>query len=243
MKTLSSCLLALMLAFPAAAETLTVAADPWPPFVNEDHEEGGVALAIIREALSRSGYDVELRIMPWARAEDGVRSGDYDILPGTWYTEERAKELRYSEPYVTNEVKFIKRADDGFEYSGMDSLTGKTVGIIRDYGYGEKFYSAGNFNREAAGDLMTNIRKLVNGRVDLAIEDELVARFLINQEDPSLIKQIEFVDPPYSANDLHLTSGRANPKSEAIVKAFNEGLAAMQEDGTFDAIMSENNLQ
>mgnify|MGYP006277399649 CR=1 FL=1 len=243
MKTLICCVFTLLLALPAAAETLTVAADPWPPFVNEDHEEGGVALAIIREALSRKGYQVELNIMPWARAEDGVRSGDYDILPGTWYTESRAEELRYSEPYATNEVKFIKRADDDFEYNGMDSLSGKTVGVIRDYGYGDKFSSADNFSREAAPDLMTNIRKLVNGRVDLAIEDELVARFLINEADPSLLDQIEFVDPPYSSNDLHLTSGHANPRSEAIVEAFNEGLKAMKKDGTFDAIMSENNLK
>jgi len=243
MKTIMSCLLALLIAMPAAAETLTVAADPWPPFVNEDHEEGGVALAIIREALSRKGYDVELNIMPWARAEDGVRSGDYDILPGTWYTESRAEELIYSEPYATNEVKFIKRADDDFEYTGMDSLAGKTIGIIRDYGYGDEFAAADTFSREASAGLITNIRKLVNGRVDLAIEDELVARFLINGEDPELLDQIEFVDPPYSANDLHLTSGRANSRGEAIVKAFNEGLAAMKKDGTFDAIMSENNLK
>lgn len=243
MKIAIALICSLLLAVQAKADTLTIAADPWPPFVNEDHPEGGVAVQIIREALGRHGFDVELNIMPWARAEDGVRSGNYDILPGTWYTESRSEDLMYSEPYVTNEIKFIKRAGEDFDYQDLNSLDGETVAIIRDYGYGDRFYEAGNFERDPAPELMTNIRKLVNERVDLAIEDELVARFIINANEPELLDQIEFVEPPYSAEGLHLTTGYANPRHEEIVSSFNAGLAEMREDGTFDAIMEENDLQ
>jgi len=242
-RLITAFILSLFLTAPAAAETLTVAADPWPPFVNEDHPEGGVGLAIIREALGRSGYEVELNIMPWARAEAGVKAGDYDILPGTWHTRARAEKLLYSEPYVHNEIKFIKRKGEDFNYTDLKSLKGKTVAVIRDYRYGDAFYSADFFEREAASDLVTNIRKLVNERVDLAIEDELVARYIIGQEAPELLDRIEFVDPPFSARGLHLTSGYNNPDHEAIVEAFNEGLCAMREDGTFDRIMAENDLK
>lgn len=243
MRLFTALFLALVMAMPAVSETLTIAADPWPPFIEEAHEEGGVAIHIIREAVGRSGYDVELNIMPWARAEAGVKAGDYDILPGTWYTEARSKELMYSEPYMENQLKFIKRKGQDFEYGGLESLKGKTVAVIRDYGYGDAFYEADYFEREAASDLVTNVRKLVNGRVDLAIEDELVARFIINDKAPALIDNIEFVEPPYSAEGLHMTTGYENPKHEAIVKAFNEGLAAMKEDGTFDQILEENGLK
>ncbi len=243
MKIAFALFLSLVLAFQAKADTLAIAADPWPPFIDENHPEGGVSIQIIREALGRHGFDVELNIMPWARAIDGVRSGDFDILPGTWYTESRSEDLMYSEPYVANEIKFIKRAGEAFDYSGLDSLDGEVVAIIRDYGYGDAFYEATNFERDPAPELMTNIRKLVNERVDLAIEDEFVARFIISNEEPELLDQIEFVEPPYSAESLHLTSGYANPRHEEIVEAFNAGLAEMREDGTFDRIMEENDLQ
>ena len=242
MKVVIALCLALFLSVQAKAETVTLAGDPWPPFVDEDHPEGGVGVQIIREALSRHGYEVELNIMPWARAEDGVRAGDYDALPGTWYTESRSEDLMYSDPYVVNEIKFIRRVGDDFEYEGLDSLEGKTVAIIRDYGYGDEFYEADHFERDPAPDLMPNIQKLVNERVDLAIEDEMVARFIIEQNDPELLDQIEFLDPPFSASDLHMTVGYANPRHEEIVSAFNDGLESMREDGTFDAIMEENNL-
>lgn len=243
MKSIISCLFALLIAFPAAAETLTVAANPWPPFVNEDHDEGGVSLAIIREALGRSGYDVELKIMPWARAADGVRSGDYDMLPAVWFTEERTEKLMYSERYVTNDIKFIKRASDDFQYDGLESLDGKTIGTIRDYAYGDAFTNYDGYNAEVSTDLLTNIRKLVNERVDLAVEDELVARHQITKEDAALLDQVEFVDPPLSSEGLYMTVGHANPKAETIIEAFNEGLKAMKEDGTFATIMSENDLK
>lgn len=243
MRLILSLILGLALALPASAQTLTVAADPWPPFINPDDDRGGVAIEIIREALSRSDYEIELEIVPWARAEAGVRAGDYDILPGTWYTEERAKELKYSEPYVTNELKFIQQDGEDFKYDGLTSLEGKTVAVVRDYGYDDAFNEADFFTREPAPDMMTNIRKLADGRVDLTIADELVARYTINEEAPKLLDKIDFVDPPFSSKELHMTVGRAHPEHETIVSAFNDGLEAMKSDGSYDQILEEYELK
>lgn len=181
--------------------------------------------------------------MPWARAKDGVTSGDYDMLPAVWHTEERTEELTYSDSYITNDIKFIKRAGDDFKYDGLESLDGKTIGTIRDYAYGDDFTSYEGYDAEPSNGLLTNIRKLVNDRVDLAVEDELVARHKITKEEEALLEEVEFVDPPLSSEGLYMTVGKANPKSEEIIEAFNEGLKAMKADGTFDTIMSENNLQ
>ncbi|MEX0584449.1 MAG: transporter substrate-binding domain-containing protein, partial [Natronospirillum sp.] len=162
MKTIIYALIStLMLSTYVNAETVTVVADPWPPFIDEEHPEGGVGIQIIREALGRNGYDIEVTIMPWARAEAGVRAGTFDVLPGTWYTEERAEDLLFSDHYMVNEVKFIKRVTDDFQYSGLDSVTGKTVAVILDYGYGDAFY-AGDFKRDATTSFASNIQKLIH---------------------------------------------------------------------------------
>lgn len=241
MKLLVALLVALSLGVPRAdAEKVTLVADPWPPFINEEHPEGGVAVQIIREALGRRGYKVELTIMPWARAMLSVQEGTFDVLPNAWHTQERAEVLRFSNPYMVNELKFIKRAGDDFQYQGLESLTGKTVGIIRDYGYGRAFYEA-DFKREDATDLITNIRKLVWGRLDLAIADKFVARYRIAEEAPELIEEIEFVEPPFSTMDLHVTVGHVNPRGGDIIRAFNEGLSAMRRDGSLATIMRDNN--
>ena len=241
MKLLVALLVALSLGVPRAdAETVTLAADTWPPFVNAEHPEGGVSVQIIREALGRHGYQVELTIMPWARAMLSVSEGTFDALPDAWHTRERAEALRFSKPYMVNELRFLKRAGDDFQYQGLKSLRGKTVGTVRDYAYGTTFHQA-DFKREEVTDLITNIRKLARGRVDLAIADELVVRHRIADEAPELMDEIEFVETPYSTKELYLAVSHANPRVEEIIRAFNEGLTAMHRDGSFVAIMRDNN--
>lgn len=242
MRFLAALVLVLAVSAPSAkAEIVTIAADPWPPYISENHPEGGVSIQIIREALGRHGYEVELTIMPWARAILSVRRGQFDVLPDTWYTQERGEVLQFSEPYAVNKLKFIKRADDNFTYRGLESLEGKNVGIVRDYGYGKAFYQA-DFEREATSDLIVNLRKLARNRVDLAIADELVARYRVHEESPTLMEEIAFVDPPYSTEDLHVAVGKSNPRGQAIISAFNKGLAEMRRDGTLAAIMEANDL-
>ena len=242
MKIISLLVALLTLALPAKSDTITIAADTWPPFVDENHSEGGLSIQIIREALGRSGFEVEVIMVPWARALAGVQDGEYDIVYGAWYTDNRAETLAFSEPYINNEIRFIQRVGGNFDFTGLESLRGKTVATIRGYNYGDDFMGVDFFVRDPSNDLIVNIRKLVDERVDLAIEDELVARSTISTGNPALLEQLEFIDPPWSSEGLHVASGLANPRHEEIIEAFNTGLKAMREDGTFDAIIEENNL-
>ncbi|MFE8070905.1 transporter substrate-binding domain-containing protein [Marinobacteraceae bacterium S3BR75-40.1] len=243
MLRLNALLLILLLSLTAAADTITAAGDPWPPFLDPDHPQQGVAIAIAREAFKTQGHDLEFTFVPWARAIDGVKNADYDALIGTWWTEERTAFLEYSDDYLTNQIKFIKRKDDDFEFDGLKSLKGKTVGTVRGYGYGDDFANADYFSRAPAARLLTNIRKLIAGRLDLTLEDELVARSLIAKEAPELLDKIAFTNNPLSAQTLHVTSGLKNPRHKMIIEAFNKGLKEIKANGTFERILEENHLK
>ncbi|TWI71158.1 polar amino acid transport system substrate-binding protein [Desulfobotulus alkaliphilus] len=145
-----------------------------------------------------------MEYVPWARAEHGVKEGTYDILPPTWMTDERKKYLHFSEPYAVNQIKFIKKKDDPFEYSDLNSLKDKTVGTIRGYGYGDAFLQATHFERDVANDLISNVRKLLANRIDLTLEDEIVARVRLAQENPDLLKEISFTRNAISQNPLFM---------------------------------------
>lgn len=225
------------------AETITAAGDPWPPFLDPDHPRQGVAMEIARAAFKSQGHDLEFAFVPWVRALDGVKNGEYDALLGTWWTKERTEFLEYSEPYLTNQIKFIKRKGDPFEFEELRSLEGKTVGTVRGYGYGDEFAEADFFTRQPVAKMITNVRKVVHGRLDLALEDELVARSLIAREDPSLIDQIEFTGNALSSEGLHVTSGLKNARHSMVIDAFNKGLKTIRENGTFDQILEQNNLK
>jgi polar amino acid transport system substrate-binding protein len=222
----------------AQAKVLVAAADPYPPFLDNDNPKQGISMELIRAAFATQGYTVKWENVPWARAEAGVKDGIYDFLPDTWMTEARKAYLAYSDPYAVNEVVFIKKKGDSFEFNGLDSLKGKTVGIVKDYGYGDVFMKSALFTREEAVDIITNIRKLTLGRVDLTLEDGIVARATIMKLDPGLLSQIEFTKGSLSSNNLYIAPGLKNPRYQEIIAAFNKGLKAIKADGSYQKILA-----
>lgn len=231
-----------LFSFVVQAATITAAQDPWAPFVQKDNVNPGVSVEIITEAFKTQGHTVDFKIMPWTRALNEVKSGKVDVLVATWFTSERTAFLKYSEPYLENSLKFIKRKGDGFEYNGMDSLSGKTVGIIRNYGYGDEFLNATNFNKPEANDLVANAKKLMAKRIDLTLEDELVAKSTLSGAGMN-VADFEFTANALSVNPLHVTSGLANPNNGQYIEAFNKGLAEIKANGTFDKILAKYGIQ
>jgi len=221
------------------SETIIAAGDPWPPFLDPESPSEGIVLEIARAAYKTQGYQVEMKFVPWARAVHGVKEANYDVLLGTWHTKEREEFLLFSDSYLENEIKFIKRKDDPFEFTGMDSLTGKNVGIVRGYGYGDGFLNATNFRRPEGKNLMISIKKLVNDRIDLTLEDEIVARAMLKKQAPDLLEKIIFTKNSLSTNSLHVTSGLKNSKHKEYIKAFNEGFKAIKSNGTFEKILKK----
>ncbi len=216
--------------------TITAVQDTWPPFSQKDEQNPGISVEIVIEAFKASGHTVNFKIMPWARALNEVKHGNIDVLVATWLTTERTSFLKYSEPYLENSVKFIKRKGDGFQYNGLDSLSGKMVGIIRNYGYGDEFLNSKNFKKPEANDLVTNAKKLLAKRIDLTLEDEVVAKSTLSGAGMNLT-DFAFTDNALSVNPLHITVGLVNPNHMRYIKAFNEGLAEIKENGTFERIL------
>ncbi|MBI9091606.1 MAG: transporter substrate-binding domain-containing protein [Desulfobacterium sp.] len=228
----------------AADKVITAAGDPWPPFTDPSAPEEGLSLEIIRAAYATQGYTVKMEYLPWARAKDGVKKGKYDILAGVWMTDKRKADFLFSVPYTVNQIKFIKRVDDPFEYNGLESLAGKKIGTVRGYGYGDDFLNATHFKREVANDFITNIKKLTNAnpRIDLAIEDEIVGRVTIANEASDLLSKIRFTENALSTSDLHIASGLANPRHKEFIAAFDKGLAEIKSNGTYARILGKFGL-
>jgi polar amino acid transport system substrate-binding protein len=240
-RLIAACLV--FLATAGQAMTITAAGDPYPPYGDPKHPDGGLGMEIIRAAYKTQGHEVTMEYVPWARAETGVKNGTYDIVPFTWRTDARVKVLLFSTAFAVGNVRFIKRKGDPFEFHGLDSLKGKLVGTVLGYGYGDAFMQSTTFVRENGKDLMTNIKKLLRNRVDLTLEDEIVARAAISAEDPEALEQIEFVKTPLSVNPLYVTAGLQNPKAREIISAFNKGLEVIKANGTYDKIFKKYGME
>lgn len=221
---------------------ITVVADPWPPYIEEDNLNGGFTLEVLREAYKTQGYVIEYINIPWARAEKEVKEGKYDILPNVWYSNERSLDLLYSDSYAVNKIKFITLKDDNYIYDGIDSLSGKKVGVLRSYAYSEEFSNANIFTKVEVNTLIASIQMLLKGRVDLTLEDEVVAKNIIKTYDSTLFDKLRFSPVPFISNKLYITSGFKNSRHEEVINAFNKGLLEIKTNGIYDSIAKKYGL-
>lgn len=234
--------LLLSLAVQAQNVILIAAADAYPPYVDPERPGDGLAMEIVRAAFALQGFDVKLEMVPWARAEQGVTEGRYDILVDVWRTEAREKVMLFSTPYAVSKIKFIKLKGDPFEFTGLSSLDGKRIGAIRGYGYGEAFENPTQFVREDTSSLKSNLQKLVLKRIDLTLEDEITAKAVIEQQLPEYKSMLDFSNASLSNNPLYVSAGIKNPKHKAIIEAFDKGFEAIKLNGTLKKIYKKYGL-
>ena len=219
------------------SETFYGVANEWAPFTGSKLENQGLAVEITKAAYKTQGVDIDIAYFPWARALKGVKEADYDFIVAIWKTEERAEFLNMSQPYLENKIAFIKNKGDSFEYEGLESLNDKDVAVSRGYGYGDAFLSATNFRRPESNNLLKCIKKLVAGRVDLTLEDEVVSRYELKNNAPELLEKIEFTNNALSSNSVYLASSLGHSKNKMIIERFNKGLQVIKENGTYAEIM------
>ncbi len=233
------------IAYPLFGEDkiIVAASDNYPPYIDSGNPEDGLLMEIIRAAYTTQGYTVEIEYVPWARALSGLLKGTYDIIPDIYYNDSRTEKMQFSDPLVKVEIKIISRIEEKFDYTKFEDLRGKTIGVIRRYFYNEQFEAATSFSKIEASGLMQNINRLINRRIDLTLEDQLVAKTQMSELDISLLEKVYFSEEPFSVNELYLVSSFINIRCAELVGAFNIGLEEIKSNGVYNEIMEKYGIE
>lgn len=234
--------LALLLGEPVLAEHLRLTGDAWPPFTDRRLPNNGLAVDLVSTALQRAGHSTEYVEVPWARVLRGLQQGDYDVIVAAWYSAERTRYGLFSDPYLVNRIRFLRRTGMPIEYSGLDSLRPHSIAVVRGYSYDSAFDTAVGLSKVPVLEFTMGARMLAAGRVQLTLEDELVAQFHLNRDLREIRNSVEFVEVPLSENGLHILVRRSHPLHRQIVREFNAHIEAMREDGGYQQVFRRHGL-
>ena len=223
-----------------AANLSVVHSGQWPPYSGQELPEQGLAVDLVATALTRAGYTPKIRVDSLDRILEGGKIGVYDVFATPWYSDDRNEYLLFSKPYLESYIRFIKQKDKDYEFDTLDDLEGKMVGVVTGYAYDENFNHSRDVIRISERNLIQNILKLTQGRLDLTLDDELVMRYEINRFMPSHMAKLEILAKPLAVRGVHIGVSRENPDHERIVADFDKAISEMKKDGTYDKILNKH---
>lgn len=234
-------LLGVMLTAPALGqEKLRLVADNWPPFTDSGMPGGGLATSLVTTALTRAGYASGYEEVPWARALMGIGEGRYDVLINTWYNDSRAQVGQFSKGYLNNRIRLLKRKGDNFRYQQQSDLYPYSIAVVRDYAYSPVFDDDTRLHKVQVRNFSTAVRMLAAGRVNLAVEDEYVARYNLQREPQDVRDSVTLEEPLLAENTLHILVSLKHPDHQQIVERFEQAIAAMKADGSYARLMRQH---
>lgn len=216
------------------AETVTLATGEWIPFTSARLDNYGNFTEIVSIVMKEMGKEPEFRFYPWPRCYDSVVKGRIWAAFPYSYTEERAKQVIYSDALSCSKTVFFYYETDSSEkqyrFERLEDLKKYKIGGVSGYFYEASFQKAG-LDVDYANKEISGLEKLKLGRVELMPLNELVGRHLIRTHFPGGADKFKTLPKPLSISPLHLIVSKVYPDSGELLKRFNAALNRCREKG------------
>jgi polar amino acid transport system substrate-binding protein len=223
------------------AAQLNIGTSFWPPYVDPKLPGQGLAISIVTAAFERTGYKPVVTIGPWDETLQETMLGHSAVIAATWKTAAREKNLIFSEPYLVNEIKFLKRRETKPSFTTLSDLAGLRIGVVYLYAYDEAFDADTSFVKVSETHIVPNLLQLLEGNLDLTVGDERTLRYEISRHLQDRKKELQFLPTPLATRDLYVAVSRHDPQAEAIIRDFNRGLEEIRQNGTYRKLLRQAN--
>jgi L-cystine transport system substrate-binding protein len=203
-------------------------------FLNEKQEMDGFDADIAKEVGKRLGVDVEFVAQEFSGMIAGLQAEKFDtVISQMTITDERKKQMDFTDPYITNHVKIIV-AENNQSITAVEDFKGKDIGVglgTNDETYlrTELLPKVGDFTIKTYDDVITSLKDLDVGRIDATINNMYAIKPIVEKNG----FKIKAVGEPIKSDQAGIAVRKGN---ETFVTELNRILNEMKEDGTYKAI-------
>ncbi len=202
----------------------------WPPYAGEELAQQGASVAVVRAALASMGQRLEVTFMPWTQAVatgQDSKSGFHGYFP-EYASPEVERVFKLSQPIGRGPLGFVERRSAPQPWRRLADLEGVPIGVVRGYVNTLEFdamVAAGRLTAVPASDDRANIRKVISGRLPLAVIDRNVLAWLM-ANDRSVAdarRVLQFNARTLEDKTLHVAVQRTEQGAWAL-RLINAGL-------------------
>jgi len=227
-----------------AGEPIKIATGEWPPYFSESFEFGGFGAKICAEAFALSGLEAEYSCMPWKRAYESTKLGQFDASPGWRKNTDRESLFYFSDPiFYTNSVLFHRKGTP-LNWNKLEDLKDKTIGITLGYSYIpllKPVMENGKGRLDIAPTDEINMIKLAAGRIDIFPCSRAVGYYLLRTKMlPGTGDSITNHPKPIEEGAVYMIISKKIHNGREILSKFNEGLKELKDSGLYDQYLTES---
>ncbi len=226
-----------------AEETIRLTNGEWLPYLSETLKHHGVASRIVTEAFALEGIKVEYVFLPWKRAYENARYGEYDGSVVWSRSPEREKDFYYSDVIIDGISVFFHLKSYPFDWKTIQDLKGIQVGGTLGYHYAllEEAEKSGLIKIERAKTDKHNFLKLLYGHIEIFQLDRELGYYLLNKSfKPEEVVLFTHHPKPIVRDTYHLILSKKNEKNKRMLVLFNRGLKRLRESGKVDQYIAES---
>ena len=200
-------------------------------FLNENQEMDGFDADIAKEIAKGLDVDIEFVSQEFSGMIAGLKANKFDMIVSQMtITEDRKKEMLFSDPYITNQVKVIV-SETNTDILSVNDFPGKQIGV--GLGTNDETYlrtvlmpEVGDFEIRTYDDVITSLKDLDAGRIDATINNLYALKPVIETNG----FKIKAVGDPVKSDQAGIAVNLGN---ETFIAEVNRILAEIKEDGTY----------
>ena len=221
------------------AEVLRIVAAEDFEYADVDGTYVGIDVDILAAIAANQGFEYELEPLGFNAALQAVQSGQSDgMIAGMSITDERKEVFDFSDPYYDSTVCCAALASG--DIASLDDLAGKTVAVktgTMSESWALSIQDQYGFTTVQFDDSDVMYQDVIAGNSVACFEDTPIMAYAIatGNVDLKLVAEVE------SDSEYATPYGFAVKKGEnaELLAAFNAGLAAIMEDGTYNEILEK----
>lgn len=161
----------------AAAEPVRVVTEPYPGYSTVvDGKIVGAGADQVHLLFQRAGVDYRMDIMPWARAYHLATHEPNTCIFAANHTAERDALFKWVEPLGGGRVVLVRRSGSNVAPKTLEEAKAFTVGVQRGDYAADYLQKQGFEKLDYAADFSLTLKKLVSGRIDLAMTSDAAFR-------------------------------------------------------------------
>ncbi|MDD2283022.1 MAG: basic amino acid ABC transporter substrate-binding protein [Eubacteriales bacterium] len=211
----------------------------FPPFETTDDDENivGFDIDIIKEIAKDNGWEIEVVHLPFDSLIESLQTDKLDIvIAAMTIDDERSEKVLFSEPYFDASQVLVIREDEDRNF-GIEDIVDQNLIVAVQMGTTGSYEGEAIFGAEDHPNLKQYKRvneafmDLKNGRVDLVIIDEPVAKNYMAH-----LGGMKILGEPFTNEQYGIAVKKTNT---GMMDKINASLQKMSDSGKYDQLIQK----